>query len=357
MQNHPDDLSQRKQDHLTACLDAEVECNDHVWDLWQLRPECFPEMALAEVKLETEFLGHSLAMPFLIGAMTGGAGVGWNQELAKAAQQQKVALCLGSMRAAVLSPERAADFDVRVHAPTVPILGNIGIWELRQAGFRSSLKQLLLQLGVNGVFVHINPAQELVQRNGERDFRGALDALSEWVEESPVPVLIKEVGMGLATSHLSPLLTMGLAGVDVAGKGGTHFVRVEATRADPDSVEAVRAEALHSWGSTTVESLAEWSHLLRTTQLPVRTPALIASGGIRTAEQMALAFALGADLVSASRPLWVALREGGAEAVSAWIGRRAEQLRTLCLLCGARSPNALRGAARPRLAQRSPTSC
>ncbi len=341
------ELIQRKRAHLQACLDASVECPDRAWEMWQLRPECFPELALDQVNLRREFLGHSLSFPFLIGAMTGGGGALWNRQLAQVAQSQGVGLSLGSMRAAVVNPGLADEFDVKSLAPDVPVLGNVGVWELRQASFVEALLELSHRLSLDALVVHVNPAQELVQSAGERDFNGALDALEAFVQASPVPVLLKEVGMGLSTRHLPRLMNVGLYALDMAGKGGTHFVRVEATRAPADSLEALHAQVLSNWGRSTPDVLVEWSRAMRVMPVMGTAPLLIASGGVRNSLQMATAFALGADLVSAARPLWVALHQSGAQAVETWLKDRRNQLRAVCLLCGAQTPAALRGLAQP----------
>lgn len=340
--------SLRKRAHLEACLHDTVECPDtRAWAAWQLRPECFPEMALDDVRLSTRFLDKELSFPFLIAAMTGGGGDLWNHNLAAVAQSQRVALCLGSMRCAVDDTTRIPEFDVKHLAPDVPVLGNIGVWELRDAAFADRLLDLAVKLGLDAITVHVNPAQELVQQNGQRSFSGALLALETFISRCPLPVLLKEVGMGLSTRHVPQLLNLGLYALDVAGRGGTHFVRVEAARAPQGSDEEALAQALWSWGRPTPELLHEFASALRMLPVMGTTPTLIASGGIRSAQHMAVAFALGAELVSSARPLWTALHQEGPQGVERWITSRRNQLQALCLLCGATTPAGLRGLALP----------
>lgn len=338
----------RKQAHLDACLQDSVDCPDSkAWAAWHLRPECFPEMAIGDVVLRTSFLGKELSFPFMIGAMTGGSGDLWNHKLATVAQAQRVALCLGSMRCAVDDTTRIPEFDVKSLAPDVPVLGNVGVWELRNEAWADRLLGVLDHLGLDAIAVHVNPAQELVQLRGERCFAGALHALESFITRCPKPVVLKEVGMGLSTRHVPQLLNLGLHALDVAGGGGTHFVRVEATRAPEGSEEALLAQALWSWGRPTPELLHEFASALRMLPVMGSAPTLIASGGIRSAEQMAVALALGAELVSSARPLWAVLHQQGPKGVEQWISSRRTQLRALCLLCGAATPAGLRGLALP----------
>lgn len=332
-------LSGRKSDHIRICLEEEIESGTTGAGSYRLETESFPEMSLEDVDTSATFLGYQLAFPFVIASMSGGLGgeLRLNEKLAEAAREAKCALALGSMRPALEDPPLASEYSVRRLAPGVPLLGNISAWQLREADFADRLLELVAELDLDGLFVHVNAAQELVQPEGERDFGGALDAVCEFAARSDRPVLLKEVGAGLTTGHLARLLDAGITGIDVAGGGGTDFARVEARRTEDPVAQRLGSE-LHELYVPTAKAL------LRTVPRP---PILIASGGLRTTHHMALALALGADLVSCARPvLWAAL--GDPEELPKLLRYYREGLRSVMLLCGCRQIPELRNRLRRR---------
>jgi len=110
-----------------------------------------------------------------------------------------------------------------------------------------------------------------------------------------VPVIIKEVGCGISGEAASRLLEAGVAGIDVAGSGGTCWSEIERLR-QTDKMRQNVAGNFASWGIPTAESLI-MAHK-GAPQLP-----LIASGGIRTGIDIAKAIALGADAAGIGAPL------------------------------------------------------
>jgi isopentenyl-diphosphate delta-isomerase len=324
----------RKEDHLRLSLSDECEVGDPGFGLYRLIPEALPELSMEEIDLSTRFLGRTLAFPFLMASMTGGSGgtVNWNATLASAAGEHQVALALGSLRCVLDDPSRLAEFQVRPLAPNAVLLGNIGVWQIRNPDRRRRLLDLIHRLELDGLFVHLNVAQELVQPEGERDFRQALDALFSLLAESRIPVLIKEVGMGLTSAHLAPLVSRGVAGLDVAGHGGTSFTWIEAKRSCMPHAHDL-ARDLNGLGVPTAEILPAVRRLLSTLPQTQAGCALIASGGIRSGLDAAKALALGADMVSCARPLLRASNEGN-RVLDQWLTYLRHSLACLCAACG-----------------------
>jgi isopentenyl-diphosphate delta-isomerase len=77
--------------------------------------QALPEINLEEVDLSLPLFGRRLNAPVLISSMTGGTAeaAAINQTLAAAAQDTRVAMGLGSQRAAIEHPELAPTFQVR----------------------------------------------------------------------------------------------------------------------------------------------------------------------------------------------------------------------------------------------------
>src|SRR5258706_488898 len=169
-------------------------------------------------------------------------------------------------------------------ASNVLLLGNIGIV---QAGKMSSdeLKSLLSAVGADALCVHLNPAQELMQKEGDRDFRGGIETLARLVADLALPVVVKETGCGISSTVARRLRGAGIQHVDGSGAGGTSWVAVETHRAE----ESRRGlgYTFWEWGIPTAASLSLVSgHGFET---------VFATGGIMTGLHAAKAIALGAS--------------------------------------------------------------
>ena len=167
----------------------------------------------------------------LIAAMTGGTAQAEaiNRDLAAVAEEQGIGLCFGSQRPLLVRGIRDGYY-VRDVAPTIPIFGNIGVVQARETP-TARLLEMLTDCGASALCVHLNPAMEVVQPEGDQDFRGGLDTIRRLVAELPLPVVVKETGCGLSRRVGERLVDAGVRYVDVSGAGGTSWVGVEARRA------------------------------------------------------------------------------------------------------------------------------
>ena len=151
----------------------------------QLLHEALPELSAAEVDPAVSLFGRRLAAPIYIAGMTGGterAGA-INRALAAAAQKAGFGFGLGSQRAMWTDPALAASYRVRDEAPDVALLGNVGVVQARAFG-PAAVAELVDAVGADALCVHLNAAQELVQDEGDRDFRGGLDAIAALVDSA-----------------------------------------------------------------------------------------------------------------------------------------------------------------------------
>ncbi len=327
------EIGERKNSHLSLCATEDVEHHGAtLLDEVRLLHEALPDLSLAEVSLETELFGKSLRAPLVISGMTGGTDEAGrlNRALASAAQKLGVAMGVGSQRAMLLHPEQTESYRVRDVAPDILLLANLGAVQVRESG-PESVVGLVRAIGADALCVHLNVAQELVQDEGDRDFRGCLAAISDLALHSPVPVVVKETGCGFAPATLARLRAAGVTWVDVAGAGGTSWTAVESLRGSARQ-KALGAE-LREWGIPTAAAVVYAARAgLR----------VIASGGVRGAVDAAAALALGADAVSLALPFFRAFTEGEQAGVLVAGERLIEGLRTVTLLTGARDVRALR---------------
>jgi isopentenyl-diphosphate delta-isomerase len=293
--------------------------------------DSLPELAVDEVDVGTTLLGKRLRAPLLITGMTGGTAEAAeiNQSLARVAEEHGIAFGLGSQRAMQRDPGLGYTFTVREHAPTTLVLANLGVVQAA-ATASADIAALIRSVGADAVCIHLNPAQELVQSGGDRDFRGGVDTFRRLVGELPVPVVAKETGCGVSRAVGERLRAVGVRTVDVSGAGGTSWVRVEALRAD---------EAQREIGAT----FADWGIPTAAAVLGLRGAGLdlIASGGIRTGLDVAKVLALGARVAGVALPVFRALRAGGIGAAGRFVGRLVDELRTAMVLTGSRDVDGL----------------
>jgi isopentenyl-diphosphate delta-isomerase len=254
--------------------------------------------------------------------------------MATAAQKFGLAMGVGSQRAMLVCPEAIDTFRVREVAPDILLFANLGGVQARDAGV-GRVAELVEAIRADAICIHLNPAQELVQDEGDRDFRGCLDAIAELVDELHVPTIVKETGCGLSPATLKRLAAIGVEWVDTAGAGGTTWTGIEGMRGG--ARQQSLGEALHEWGIPTAASVA----YARRAGFRI-----IASGGIRTGLDAARAIALGADAAGLALPFLRAFAAGGtAEVLNATAGL-VESLRSIAMLVGAPSVEALRAAPR-----------
>jgi isopentenyl-diphosphate delta-isomerase len=326
-------ISERKRSHLELCGDAAVEYAGKTTLLEDvdLVHDALPELAVDEVQVGTELLGKRLRAPLVITGMTGGTeeAADVNRGLAEVAERCGIAFGLGSQRAMQRTPALARTFAVRSHAPTTLVLANLGLVQAAALP-TAEVAGLVAAIGADALCIHLNPAQEMIQPGGDRDFRGGLRTLQRLVRELPVPLVVKETGCGLSRRAAERLAAAGVRTADVSGAGGTSWVKVEALRAGP--AERALGEEFADWGIPTAAALLA----CRGTGLE-----LVASGGIRSGLDVAKAIALGARAAGVALPVFRAYREGGIVEAEGFIDRLVRGLRTAMVLTGSRDLEAL----------------
>lgn len=334
------DLSRRKDDHLNIVLDSLGDAHGAGPGLEALRFEhcALPELNLDEIDLSSDLLGISLRAPLLISSMTGGAqrSAAINRHLAEAAQALGIAMGVGSQRVGLQGgSDQGLTSELRRLAPDIPLLGNLGAAQLLGRDGVDLARRAVDSLQADALIIHLNPLQEAVQGEGDRDWRGVLQAIGLTVKGLHVPVVVKEVGAGLSASVAQALVEAGVQVIDVAGQGGTSWAAVEAQRAQTPADREV-AMAFADWGIPTAVSLVNVRQAL-----PEVT--IIASGGIRNGVDAAKALRLGADLVGQAAGALHAATVS-TEAVIAHFEIMIRQLRIACFCTGSANLAALRQA-------------
>ncbi|MEM6962041.1 MAG: type 2 isopentenyl-diphosphate Delta-isomerase [Myxococcota bacterium] len=324
------EISKRKRDHLELCATDEVAFRErtHLLDHVKLLHQSLPDLHLDEdIDLCIDLFGKKLRAPIVIAAMTGGTDEAGsvNEHLAKLANRRGYGFGLGSQRAMQKRPDTAWTFRVREQAPDLLLLGNLGCVQARDTS-SEAIQRLLDDVGADAICVHMNPAMEMIQPGGDRNFRDVSKTFGRLCRELTVPVIGKETGSGISRACAAKLLEQGVRHVDVSGAGGTSWVGVETLRAEGDA--RALGELLWDWGIPTAAAI----HYAVSAGLTA-----IATGGIRHGYDIARAIALGADAAGVARHVFKAYRAGGIAAADAFLRRCENELRTVMLLCGVSS--------------------
>jgi isopentenyl-diphosphate Delta-isomerase len=318
----------RKLEHLWHAVRSELRSADFS-DI-NLIHNCLPETALNALNLSTQVAGIALRHPLFINAITGGVedAENINHELALAAHECGLAFAVGSQMAALENPLYVKTFKVvREACPNGVVFANIGAYATPDMARRA-----VDMVHADALQIHLNVPQELMMAEGDSDFRGYHKKIERIVSAVSVPVIAKEVGFGVAREQAAQLKEIGVAAIDVGGKGGTNFMHIEKRRAHLKT-----NDDLLDWGMPTAISLLEAA---------AGAPGLdlIASGGINTGLLAAKSLALGAVAVGlAALPVKILLSEGR-EALVARIKDIEWELKTVMVMTGANSIAELRKA-------------
>jgi isopentenyl-diphosphate delta-isomerase len=180
----------------------------------------------------------------------------------------------------------------------VLLFANLGAVQLNYGFTIAHCQRAVDMIGADALVLHLNPLQEALQPEGNTAFSGLLGKIGDVCRHLSVPVVVKEVGFGISGDVAAKLAEAGVAGIDVAGAGGTSFSRMEILRQGSAGSPApcVSRDAFSCWGIPTAESLT-----MARRAAPDVT--LIASGGIRTGVDVAKVLALGASAAGIAAPL------------------------------------------------------
>jgi isopentenyl-diphosphate Delta-isomerase len=284
-------IDQRKADHIKINLEKDVRSALTTGlENFRFTHEALPELDLDQVDTSLSLFGKRLSAPILISSMTGGTSDAEtiNLRLAEAAQEMKIAMGVGSQRAAIEHPEQARTFQVRRVAPDILLFANLGAVQLNYGYGIDQCRRAVEMIEADALIFHFNPLQEAVQDAGDTNFAGLAGKLEEICKTLDVPVIAKEVGWGISERSAQILADCGVKAIDVAGAGGTSWSQVEMHRA-PDEFTRELAATFVGWGIPTAESILN-------VKKAASEMTIFASGGIKDGLDIAKCIALGATL-------------------------------------------------------------
>lgn len=322
-------IKQRKKDHVDLTTSGEMNYRSSTgFEDYHFAHNALPEVDVEDISTEASFLGRSFSFPLFISSMTGGytdAGA-VNAIIAEFCEEYNLPFGVGSQRIMLEDPDAVSSFSiVRDKAPNAFIAANIGGAQLVGGLSQDDLNLLIDSIEADAVIVHLNPLQELMQPEGDRKFKGIEQGIRQLCSDSPVPVIVKETGAGISGEVARRLLEAGVQVIDVAGAGGTSWAKVENERPSNQNPD----HDFDNWGLPTLDCVLEVQELKSDYDFE-----LIASGGIRSSQDIAKSLCLGADFAAAAQPVIKAVVNDGSEGLKQLYQKWHKQMVTLLTLLG-----------------------
>lgn len=329
--------SSRKFEHVKLVASSKVESSEStLFEFVRLIHNPAPGLDLDDVDLSVSFCGgRRLRAPLMITGMTGGhPDVAWiNESLAMVAEEFGIAMGVGSQRAALEDPSLSESYSiVRRVAPNAVLVANIGAPQLVRGYGVGEVLRAIEMIDADAVAVHLNPGQEAFQDEGEPSFRGVLERVVDIASRIDKPVIVKEVGTGLSREVVAELYNAGVKCFDVAGLGGTNWIKAEVLRSKARHGTPLKpAGGLDDyWGNPTAIAVVE-------ARVVAPRAFIIGSGGVRNGLDVAKVIALGADIAGVALPALRALINGGYESLRKLVSSLIYQVKVAVFLTGGRS--------------------
>ncbi len=313
----------RKKEHIEHYLKSTYRNYTLFEDIY-IEHNSLPELNFAEIDTRTNFLGKVVEYPIMINAMTGGTEFSReiNRELSKIAKKYNIPMAVGSQTIALKNKDSHKSFKI-----VRETIGNNGVIIANLSGYASveEAKYAMDILDADGIQLHLNPAQELVMREGDRDFKGILENIANMITSVEKPVIVKEVGFGISRDVVQRLHKVGVRYVDISGKGGTNFIEIEDRRNDE-----IDFSDIYSWGIPTALSLLQCKDIGEDLKI-------ISSGGIKTSLDILKSLILGAHMVGIGGMILRKLIEDGYEVADKYMEGLIYKLKVLMALTGSKN--------------------
>lgn len=307
---------ERKDDHIRYALMQKNEHNS--FDKYELEYHSIPNFDISDIDISTKIGDLSLNFPFYINAITGGSvkGDNINKDLEYISKRTGIFLFPGSY-----SPFLGKDVSSYPKGQG----SNLGIDKSVDKHLEtiSKSKSKIHQ-------VHVNPIQEILMPEGDKNFKNWENNLKEIVKFSPVPIVLKETGFGMNEKTIEKAISLGIKIIDISGKGGTDFSIIENMRRKKPKYY------YQEMGYTTVDSLLYAQKYSNNIEF-------LASGGIRNPLDIVKSLAFGAKAVGLSKTFLELLETKGKEEVINIMLEWIEDIKYIMLLTNSKNISELKG--------------
>ncbi|MFH1895622.1 MAG: type 2 isopentenyl-diphosphate Delta-isomerase [archaeon] len=316
----------RKDSHIETAMKKESQYKKTtLLEEVELIHNALCDFELSDINFSTKFFGKKFSFPLSVRPITGGTekSFSFNKNIALACETKNIGFSLGSMRVGLEKQSKKKFFKFRKYCPTVFLEGNIGALQLKNYSTQQ-IDDLAAEIEADAVSVHLNAAQELMQNPKTTGFSNQFENIKRFAEESSFPTIVKEVGNGVSFETAKKLDKTKIKAIDVAGKGGTSFVKVDSQLYNRKRLGEIFGE----FGVPTAASVL----LVK----KASNKQIIASGGIRTGLDIAKSIALGADLAGIAATALIEAKKGEKQ-VENLIETLKQETRISMFLAGAKN--------------------
>lgn len=272
-------VSERKKEHIELALRSQLSS-------WSNDKRFNYEPLLGKHPLEKDhkinFLGKKMRFPLWVSSMTGGTPEARiiNRNLAKACNEFGLGMGLGSCRILLDDPSYLEEFDMRSFiGDEQPFFANLGIAQIEKS-LKSNeidkIEEMVALLKADGLIIHVNPLQEWLQPEGDRISTPSIDIIEQFIEQSDLSLIIKEVGQGMGPESLKRLMNLPVV-IEFGAYGGTNFSQLEISRREE---EISNLKDLVHIGHNYAEMLDSFNELLEN-KTPTHFKNIIVSGGMK----------------------------------------------------------------------------
>ena len=274
-------MNDRKFDHINLAFESQLRAikNDPRFNYEPLLSKS-PE----NKKSPFPFLGKKLFAPIWVSSMTGGTEIAGeiNRNLALVANKFGLGMGLGSCRKLLDSKQHWNDFNLReTIGDALPFYANIGIAQVEgliRDNKLNKIEDLVEELKADGLIIHVNPAQEWFQPEGDVLQHVPIDTISELLSKMDLSIIVKEVGQGMGPQSLLKLMKLPLAAIEFGAFGGTNFSKLELLRRKDTLYN--QFEPLTYIGHT-AEEMVGFVNDIVDNEKDIQCKEVIISGGIR----------------------------------------------------------------------------
>lgn len=192
---------------------------------------------LSDIDLKTKIMDWNFDFPVWISSMTGGSALAKtiNHNLARLCSQFNLGMGLGSCRIIIEDKSHLPDFDIRKIINDRPMFANLGISEIENLIHNNKIDKiihLLDELQADGLIIHVNPLQELIQPEGKVFSDKPINTIKRLLDKIEFKIIVKEVGQGFGPESLKQLMFLPLSAIEFGAYGGTNFSQIELFRND-----------------------------------------------------------------------------------------------------------------------------
>ncbi|WP_394264636.1 type 2 isopentenyl-diphosphate Delta-isomerase [Anaerococcus octavius] len=317
---------ERKDAHIENYLRSKSK-ESTLLDNVYIEHNAISDVSLDEIDTSIEFMDKKISMPLMIDAMTGGGSVSIsiNEDLSSICESLNIPMAVGSESIALSEEDSLESFELVKYKENLFRIGNLGFErEYEDFIFARDL------IDANAMQVHLNLAQELVMKEGDNSYHSSLELIEKLVNDFDYPIIVKETGSGISKPVAKKLIDVGVKYIDVAGKGGTNFIEIEDLR----DFEVDYSD-LYNWGIPTAKSIIDIRSISDDTFI-------IASGGVRTAMDLAKSIIIGADMAAMTGEVLNYLLHGGYDACESFLKEINLKLKIIMALLGVRNIDELK---------------